>query len=59
MKRRKQFTEVFYRVLNGHWCAHTLVVGGTYDVDAFTPWRIVDGMRKWRWCQMCGRSEFS
>jgi len=58
MKRRRQICEYWFRARVSEWCGHVLVMFGGEQLDMFTPWRIVDGMRKWRWCTRCGRSEW-
>lgn len=65
--KRRQVCEWWYRIRWGHWCFHRLRSAhgagfpGAHVVylSTFTPWRIVDGMRKHRWCTECGRAEWA
>lgn len=61
--KRRQVCEWWYRIRWGRWCFHCIEApykwGSVTYLSTFTPWRIVDGMRKHRWCTECGRAEWA
>ena len=58
--KRRQLSELVFRIRRGFWCAHTLTDGNGGAWSTFTPWRHVDaGMRKHRWCPQCRRFEWA
>lgn len=63
MKQRRQLSEYWFRLRHRFWCEHYVhvrangwAIGG---FTLFTSWRIVDGMRKMRYCKACGRMEWA
>jgi len=58
MKRpRRQWCEVWYRILNGYWCDHLLFWHPEKATSAFTEWEKFEDWFEWRLCTECRRWE--
>lgn len=60
---KRKPAEFWYRWMKGHWCFHSRwknYPDSGIRVSLMTPWEMIDtGMRKMRFCKVCGRTEFS